>query len=373
MSAAIVIFAISASLILYVIAGYPVLLQMWPRRRKLLLGSEPEVYRTVSVILPVRNGERWIRQKFESLFSLDYPPHLIQIIVVSDHSTDDTCEIIAGYGDRVLLLQNPGTGKASAINHALRYATGEILFMTDVRQLIEPGALKVLVACFDDPAIGVASGELIIPKSGSTEEQNVGLYWKYEKWIRRRHSAIDSVMGATGAIYTMRRSLARPLPAGTLLDDVQLPLGAFFKGYRILFVEQARAYDVPTALDKEFHRKVRTLAGVYQLIGQYPELLGPRNRMWVHFFSHKLGRLFLPYLLMAVFVSSFFLPPLWNVYIPAAQIAFYAIALIDRWIPPSPLKKVSSLARTFVVLVWAALCATSILFRPSDSLWKTTP
>ena len=89
------------------------------------------------------------------------------------------------------------------------------------------------------------------------------------------------------------------------------------------------------------------------------------------FFSHKLGRLFLPYMLIAVFVSSFFLPPRWNVLVPAAQVAFYAVAVVDKWIPPSPVKKVSSLARTFVVLVWAALCATSIIFRPSESFWKT--
>ena len=371
MSAAIVFFAVSAALILYVIVGYPVLLQLWPVQRKRVISSEPSVYRTVSVILPVRNGEKWIRQKLGCLFSLDYPQNLIQIIVVSDHSTDRTNEIVAEYSDRVLLLHNPQSGKATAINYALSHATGEILFMTDVRQMIEQNALKVLVACFDDPAVGVASGELIIPKSDSTEEENVGLYWKYEKWIRRRHSAIDSVMGATGAIYAMRRSLARPLPAGTLLDDVQLPIGAFFKGYRILFVEQARAYDIPTALNQEFQRKVRTLAGVYQLIGEYPELLGPKNRMWLHFFSHKLGRLFLPYMLIAVFVSSFFLPPRWNVLVPAAQVAFYAVAVVDKWIPPSPVKKVSSLARTFVVLVWAALCATSIIFRPSESFWKT--
>ena len=371
MSAAVILFTVSTALILYILAGYPVLLRLWPGRRKPVFSAEPAVYRTVSVILPVRNGEKWLRQKLESLFSLDYPQNLIQIVVVSDHSTDRTDSIVSEYGNRVRLLHNPSSGKATAINYALNHATGEILFMTDVRQLIEQNALKVLVACFDDPAVGVASGELIISTGDTTEEENVGLYWKYEKWIRRRHSAIDSVMGATGAIYAMRRSLARPLPAGTLLDDIQLPIGAFFKGYRIIFVEQARAYDIPTALNQEFHRKVRTLAGVYQLIGQNPELLGPKNRMWFHFFSHKLGRLFLPYMLIAVFVSGFFLPPTWNVLLPAAQCAFYAIALLDRWIPRSPVKKVSSLARTFVVLMWATLCATSILFRRSESLWKT--
>jgi biofilm PGA synthesis N-glycosyltransferase PgaC len=370
MRAPVITFATSAALIAYVLIGYPILLMVWPRRRKHPVSRMPAVYRTVSIILPVKNGERWIREKLRTLRSLDYPQDLIQIIVVSDNSTDKTQTIVRESDHSVLLLENPGSGKATAINHALQHATGEILFMTDVRQTIDPAALKILVACFDDPEVGVASGELIICKSDSTEEESVGMYWKYEKWFRRRHSAIDSVLGATGAIYTIRRSLARPLPPGTLLDDVQLPLGAFFDGYRLLFVEEARAYDLPTALHQEFRRKVRTLAGVYQLLGAFPELLGPKNRMWIHFVSHKLGRLFLPFMLLGVLVCSPFLPRPWNIVMTSAQVLFYAVALIDPLIPQSRLKKISSLARTFVTLVLAALCATSILFRRSDSFWK---
>ena len=369
---AIAAFVASAAAVLYILFGYPLLLQFWPAQRRRAASRDPQTFRTVSVILPVKNGERWIRQKLDSLFALDYPQHLLQVIVISDGSTDRTEEIVREYRDRVVLLGNPQSGKSTAINHALTHATGEILFMTDVRQPIEPDALRFLIASFDDPVVGVASGELIIRKSDSAEEENVGLYWKYEKWIRKRHSAIDSVMGATGAIYAMRRSLARPLPAGALLDDVQLPLGAFFQGYRVLFVEEARAYDAPTALEQEFHRKVRTLAGVYQLFAVYPELLGPKNRMWLHFFSHKVGRLLLPYLLFVVFVSSLFLPWPWSVLMVSAQVMFYGVALLDVFIPPSPLKKISSLAKTFSVLMWAAFCATSILFRSSDSLWKPT-
>jgi len=312
-----------------------------------------------------------MRQKLDSIFALDYPHDLLQVIVVSDNSTDDTEKIASAYGNRVLLLRNPNHGKASAINHALAHSTGDILFMTDVRQIIDSDALKILVACFDDPEIGVASGELIMRKSGSTEEENVGLYWEYEKAIRRRHSNIDSVIGATGAIYAMRRELARPLPESTLLDDVQLPMGAFFQGYRVLFVEPARAYDVPTTLNKEFDRKVRTLAGVYQLIKHYPQLLGPRNRMWFHFMSHKVGRLLLPFLLITMLIASHLLPYPWNFVAVGGQLSFYAVAALDPWIPPSPIKKASSLARTFVVLMLAALCATKILFRPTQSLWKT--
>jgi cellulose synthase/poly-beta-1,6-N-acetylglucosamine synthase-like glycosyltransferase len=333
----------------------------------------PAEWRTVTIILPVRNGAQWIRAKLECLLALDYPRDLVEIIVVSDNSTDGTDEIVKGFSPPVRLLCGVGSGKASAINQALAQATGEILFFTDVRQLVDAQSLQVLVACFDDPSVGAATGELIILSGDKTEERHVGLYWRLEKWVRRRHSAIDSVLGATGAIYAMRRSLACTLPPNTLLDDVHLPMCAFFAGYRIVWAGDARAYDSPTALNVEFRRKVRTLAGVYQLVGRFPvALLGPRNRMWFHFMSHKIARLLLPFALIGVFVSSFFLPPPWPWWLVPAQLAFYAIAFADLLTPENTmLKRVTSITRTFVVLVAAAFCAASILFRRPESFWTS--
>jgi cellulose synthase/poly-beta-1,6-N-acetylglucosamine synthase-like glycosyltransferase len=372
MTIAVYIFVIAVVLVLFVVFGYPLLLAAWPARHRNVEHGGSGTLRTVSVILPVRNGGAWLRTKLDSLLALNYPPELVQIIVVSDGSTDATDSIAAERADRVLLLQNPGIGKAAAINHAMAYATGEILFFTDVRQTLHPQALRMLVQRFDDPAVGVASGELMICSSRTHEEENVSLYWRYEKWIRARHSSIDSLLGATGAIYAMRRELAWPMPPGTLLDDVHLPLQAFFSGYRIVFVPGAHAYDSATALNTEFQRKVRTLAGVYQVVAAFPQLLGPGNRMWFHFVSHKIGRLLLPFLLVTVGLSSLFLPaPYWQTAV-FGQAVFYFIALIDVWIPESnPIKRVSSVVRTFVVLICAALWAVSILFRSSDTLWKT--
>ena len=372
MDTAIFIFVLSAVTLLYVLLGYPLLLALLPARRGTRPASVPAQWRTVTVILPVRNGERWIRAKLESLVALDYPRDLLEILVISDRSTDKTAEIVRAFGHGVKLLHNSAGGKASAINQGLAAATGEIVFFTDVRQPLDPNALRLLVACFDDPQVGVATGELIIWSGDRLEEKNVGLYWKLEKWIRQRHSEIDSVLGASGSIYAMRRSLARTLPPHTLLDDVHLPMCAFLAGYRIVWAGQARAYDSPTALAIEFHRKVRTLAGVYQFVGRFPEVLGPRNRMWFHFMSHKVGRLLIPFALIGVFVSSFFLPPPWTVPLVAAQILFYVVALADPLVPERiAVKGFTSLVRTFVVLVTAAFFAASILFRPSESFWQS--
>jgi cellulose synthase/poly-beta-1,6-N-acetylglucosamine synthase-like glycosyltransferase len=363
----VIAFLLFAFGLVYVLVGYPLLLRFMRGRRPDPCIAILNRWPSVSVILPVRDGERWIENKLRSLRKLDYDQSSLQIIVILDGSTDGTGRIASGFGVDVIPI--PPGGKAAALNAGLDRATGEILFFTDVRQPLEPGSLKNLVSCLSDPATGVATGELIIRSGSTSEEQNIGLYWHMEKWIRKRHSEIDSVLGATGAIYAMKRHLAVRLPAGALLDDVYLPMAAHMKGYRIRFVEDALAYDEPTMLNQEFQRKVRTQAGVFQLLWLMPGILGRRNRMWFHFYSHKLGRLLLPYCLIGMFISSFWLPAgaRWGAF--AGQLLFYGIAALDPWVPESPVKKLSSIARTFVILMWAAFCAGAIFFRPNRSFW----
>jgi cellulose synthase/poly-beta-1,6-N-acetylglucosamine synthase-like glycosyltransferase len=372
--AALLIFVISAAFCVYTLLVYPLLLWILSR------GSGWEVHKaplraTVTVVLPVFNGERWIGAKLASILELRYPAEMIEILVVDDGSTDGTRRVVESYASRarVQVLALPRGGKAVALNAAIARATGEILFFTDVRQSLDPDSLANLVACFADSAVGVVSGELVIRDSANIEEASVGLYWKYEKWIRKQLSRLDSIPGATGCIYAMRRSLARPLPPDTLVDDMFLPLGAFFAGYRVILDESARAFDYPTQLASEFRRKVRTLAGVYQVIGQYPALIGPGNRMWIHFVSHKLARLILPWALLAAAVSTLFLPAPWRTWMGAAQALVYGLALADYVLPSVfPLKRLTSPLRTFLVLMAASLCAVCILFVPPRLLWGQT-
>ena len=367
------VFVLATAWVLYVLFGYPLLLSLAARRQRPI--EKHFTPRTVTVLLAVHNGERWLKDKLLSLRALDYPPEFLRILVLSDGSTDATESIAASfqpYGIECISL--PKGGKAKAINAGLQLATSEIVFFTDVRQPLERQSLRELVACFADPSVGAVSGELIIRDGATLAETNVGLYWKYEKYIRTRQSRIDSVLGTTGCIYAMRLALARPLPGDCLLDDMFLPLCAFFQGYRVLLDTSARAYDQPSSLHSEFRRKVRTLAGVYQVIGYFPALLGPANRMWIHFVSHKLGRLLVPFALLAILVSTFGLPFPWNIGLAVAQAAFYGLAAWDVAVGESSrLKPVTSSARTFVVLMTASLAAGSILFRPPGSLWKTNP
>lgn len=373
MTPAVVLFLGAIAFVVYVLFGYPLLLAFLSRKPRPV--RKQPMQATVSVLLPVRNGERWIRQKLDSILSLDYPRELVDITVVSDGSTDATAAIAEEYAvsHRVRVLRLPPGGKAVSLNAALQHATGDILFFTDVRQRLAPDSLSHLVACLADPDVGVVSGELVILEGETNEEASVGLYWKYEKWIRRHLSAIHSILGATGSIYAMRRELAVPLPPGALLDDVHQPLAAFFRGYRVILDDNAKAYDFPTSLDSEFRRKVRTQAGMYQIMRHYPALWGPGNRMWIHFVSHKLGRLLMPFALIAAFVSAFWLPGALAPAAVLAQTAFYAVAVLDRWIPEGAVaKRLSSPVRTFTVLMAAALCAPFAALSSPGRLWTQT-
>jgi cellulose synthase/poly-beta-1,6-N-acetylglucosamine synthase-like glycosyltransferase len=136
--------------------------------------------------------------------------------------------------------------------------------------------------------------------------EGVGLYWRYEKWIRRAESRVDSIVGVTGAIYALRRALYRPLDPRTILDDVAIPMAVVGAGYRVVFEPLAKAYDrLAEDPRAEYRRKVRTLAGNYQLAALYPSLLHPgRNRLFWQFASHKLLRLAVPWCLLALLATS---------------------------------------------------------------------
>jgi cellulose synthase/poly-beta-1,6-N-acetylglucosamine synthase-like glycosyltransferase len=352
---------------------YPALLGLLSLWRARPVCSKPQ-RKTVSVIIPVRNGERFLAAKLRSVLNLEYPKDLLEVLVVSDGSTDATDAIAQRFsGEGVQLLRVPWGGKPAALNAAIERASGEILLLTDVRQILAGNSLQLLVDCFADPSVGVASGNVLIRKGSTLEEETVGLYWLYEEWIRERLSRIDSIFGAAGAFHALRRELAVPIPEDILLDDVYLPLAAYFAGRRLIVERRAVAWDIPAPLKTEFRRKVRTIAGNYQILAARPALLGWRNRMWFHFMSYKVARLLMPYGLLLAAGSSFFLPRPWNWLALAAQAGFYGLAAIDPLVPEkAALKRVSSLIRTFVTLLAATLCALQILFVSPRKLWKAT-
>ncbi|HZD30665.1 MAG TPA: glycosyltransferase [Candidatus Angelobacter sp.] len=325
--------------------------------------------RTVSVVMAVRNGDPWIADKLASILDQNYPRELVEIIVVSDGSTDGTDEIasrFSSYGVEVLRIESGG--KAVALNKGMQRAKGDVLFFNDVRQRIHPDCLRHLVACLGDPNVGAACGQTLF--LAGEERPHLGMYWRYERWLRRSLSQVDSLLAGT-CFFVVRRDLVEPMPPGTLLDDSWLPLSAFLRGYRFVLDTEAIAWDYPNALRSEFKRKVRTLAGIYQLVMFRPQLLSAQNRMRFHFISYRLGRVLLPYLLLVAFASSFTLSSVVRGPVLGAWLALLVFALADVVLPEGlSVKLVTSAARTFVVLMAASFCAVAIFFVPPTTLWQ---
>jgi biofilm PGA synthesis N-glycosyltransferase PgaC len=317
----------------YVYLGYPTLLAAWAAIAPRPVRRSP-VTPAVSIVIAARNEAANLRRRIDNLFESDYPRERMQIVVVSDGSTDDTAGVLAEYRGRVDAVLLPPSGKADAINAGVAAARHDVLVFADARQTFAPDALRKLVAPLADSQVGGVSGELLLDcESGggdSTIGEGVGAYWRYEKWLRRHESLIGSTLGSTGAIHAMRRELWRPLPAETILDDVLGPMQVVLSGARVVFEGDAKAYDraAPVAA-AEFKRKTRTLAGNYQLLKLQPRLLVPfLNPVWLQFVSHKLGRLMVPYALFVMFVASAMLAAGSVLYAAAfcAQLAFYGLA-----------------------------------------------
>jgi|SRR5579863_6279086 len=329
----------------------------------------------VSVVMVVRNEERVLERKLENLLALDYPTELIQFVVVSDGSVDRTDAILrkCSSDPRVNVVLNQLTrGKASGLNDALELAQGDVVVFTDARQQIEHNAVRLLLENFADPQVGCASGELMLGNQDMGEsDEGLGIYWRVEKWIRALESASGSVVGATGALYAIRRNLLVALPPETILDDVYLPMQVVRQGARVVFDGRARAWDsAKHEVDREFGRKVRTLSGNYQLLQLAPWLLSGTNPIRFEFVSHKLLRLLVPFALAGVLLASLVLrKPVYRVAL-VLQMAFYGLSFlaIARF-KLGPLARMADAAFTFVVLNTAAVVAFANFVSGRKAAW----
>lgn len=376
-------FWLAAAVVLYSWLIYPALMALLAFVRPAPDVRRDEVEPPVTVLLVVRDEESRLEDKLRNLLALDYPRGKLEVLVVSDGSTDRTESItaaFAGAGVRLLPLAPP-RGKASCLNEAVPHARGEILLLTDARQALAPDAVRRLVACLGDPSVGAASGELHLVASPGRAPEGLGLYWKYEKLIRRAESRFDSTVGVTGALYAVRKELFVPLDPRAILDDVLVPMEVVLAGRRVVFEPEARAWDrLAENPAHEYRRKVRTLAGNYQLLALRPALLDPfRNRLFFQLVSHKLSRLAVPWCLLLLLVAGAGLAVAsQGVFYRAAlglQVLFYLLAAAG-WIGTRQKRpsRLTSLPYTLVLLNLAAASALLRFVRGTETAaWKASP
>jgi cellulose synthase/poly-beta-1,6-N-acetylglucosamine synthase-like glycosyltransferase len=372
------VFWLAAAVIAYAYVGYFAWLLVraqWRPRPVKRATAEP----LVSVVMVVHNEEAVLAGKLRNLLELDYPAERSQIVVVSDGSTDGTEAILREYArnPQVLVMLNQlAGGKALGLDDGMNLAQGDIVVFTDARQRIERGAIRLLIENFADPEVGAVSGELMLgdPASGETGRR-MGLYWRIEKRVRELEASAGSVVGATGALYAVRRELVVKVPADTILDDVFIPMNVAKQGFRVVFDERARAWDAPDlGTQREFRRKVRTLTGNYQLLQLAPWLLRRENPLRFEFISHKLMRLMVPFALVAALITAAFLPgPFFRVAF-WMQLGFYGLGVLGwtGW-NLGPVSRLGEVAYTFAALNMAALVAFANFVTGHKTVWMQAP
>jgi biofilm PGA synthesis N-glycosyltransferase PgaC len=355
--------ALAVALLAYTYVGYPivigVLARLFPRKRAV---SDDSALPTVTVCLPVFNAASYLPAKVESLLAQEYPAERVQILITCDGCTDGS-ETVARQlaanpvaGGRIRVLVAPGrSGKPTALNTMSAEATGDLLLLNDVRQPLSRTAMRALARELSDPAVGCATGNLVLAGGAGS-----GVYWRYENWIREQESRFRGVVGMTGPIAMMRRADFAPLPPDIILDDVWIPMQLGMAGKRVAFVAEAEARDAAFEDDREFKRKARTLAGNYQLFARLPALLVPfANRIWFETFSHKIMRLLAPWILL--WLAAVSLLGATSAGAPAATVALMRALLIAQALfylaaaAGRRAGRLGGLARTFVVLNSAAL------------------
>lgn len=328
-----VLFWLAVGTLSYTYLGYPavmaVLARFWPRAIR-----RGPISPKVTLLIVAYNEANGLEAKLQDCLALNYPRARLDIVVASDGSTDGTEEVARRYEGQGVSMRafESRRGKASVLNDVVPGAAGEIVVLADARQRYHRDAVTALVENFHDPAVGAVSGELMLDGRATAIGEGVGLYWRYEKFIRGRESRFDSTVGATGAIYAIRKDLFEPIPVDTLLDDVLIPLRACRRGYRVVFETQAKAFDrVAESAEAEFTRKTRTIAGNLQLFTRERWLWSVwQNRIWFQTVSHKFLRLLAPVFLVLALVTSAGLSGAAPIYRTAlvGQLLFYGGALV---------------------------------------------
>lgn len=357
-----ILFIASLFVVAYTYVGYPLALAFLSSVAARPVAKR-EIFPDISIIISAYNEEQNIEAKINNLLTLDYPRDKTEIIVGSDGSTDETYTLLKKFAEERgvrYTVSFQRIGKPAMINKMAKDARGEVFVFADARQRFERDSIKKLVQCFADENVGAVSGELMIEDNVAGTGKGIGLYWQYEKALRKMESGIGSMIGATGAIYAIRKDLFKYLPEDVLLDDVYTPMNALMSGKRVVFESEARAYDTASATtEKEFSRKVRTLAGNFQIFSLFSDMLNPAKKGWlaVQIVSHKLLRLLVPYFLLLALVFNFFIFKKADFYASALflQVIFYGVAFLGYVLESAGLKLSGALRILYVPYEFCAL------------------
>lgn len=284
----------SVFLVVYPYLFYPALVLLLAGLRPRPVQARP-LEASVTILIPAYNEAECIGSTIQNKLDQDYPREKLQILVVSDGSTDGTDEIVRRFADHgVQLLRRAGReGKAAALNEAIRMARGEIVVFSDANSLFDRNAIRYMVENFADPDVGYLTGALwLIDENATVSGGGIDTYMRYENLVRRAETRVGSIIGVNGGVDAIRRELYSDIPAG-LITDFVLPLRVMAAGHRVIFDPRVIAREVAnTELDSEFRMRVRVALRALQGLMHMRALLNPVRHPLASFglISHKLLR-----------------------------------------------------------------------------------
>ncbi len=296
----------STVLLLVTWVGYPLTMALLSRLKGREVEPAEQRPGPVTAVVCTRGPADLVRDRVENLLACEWPEGRPDVVVALDASTPAEVEretrVLCPQA-RVVRAEGPA-GKPGAVNVGVAQSTCDVVVMCDTAQRFERDTLMVLARAMSNPAFGAVSGRLELA-AGSTKTL-VGQYWRMERRLREDEARVHSAVGVTGAVYALRRTAFRPLPAGVILDDVFTPMDLVLRGYRVGFAASAVARETRTPdVAQEGRRKERTLTGVLQLVALMPEVLRPwKNAIFTQFVCHKLLRLGTPPLILALAAGS---------------------------------------------------------------------
>ncbi len=339
-----VLFWTSLFIVFYSYIGYGMLICLLVQLKRILFrkknDASPFSPQPVSLVIAAFNEEEYIQRKLQNTLEIDYPAELLEIIVITDGSTDQTAALVKQF-DRVRLLHQPQRkGKVAAMNRAIDYVSAPIVIFCDANTDLNRGCVHAIVRHYNDPKVGAVAGEKIVSGTGSTAAgEGEGVYWKYESFLKRMDSEFYSTVGAAGELFSIRTNLFEKAAEDTIIEDFVQSLKVCIKGYVVRYEPGAFALEGPSAsIREEMKRKVRITAGAFQAMGMLKELFNIFRFpvLSFQFISHRILRWTLcPLCLVTLLLSNIFLVfitdgEFYQLFL-IAQLVFYGMA-ITGWV-----------------------------------------
>ncbi len=329
-------FWLVVSSIFYVYVGYPFLLIVLTSILRTKPVYKADITPSVSLIVSAYNEAGVIVEKIENSLRLDYPRSSLEIIVVSDGSTDKTDEIVSTYREEgvTLVRVDNNQGKSAAENAGVAVASGDIIVFSDANAMLRPSALRRLIRNFADGRVGCVVGRVTyINETDTSVSREEGIYWRYELFLRQEESRLGNFTMGSGPIMAIRRELFNPLDAN-VGEDFVLPMQVAMHGKRVVYEPEAVSEEIlfQNTARSMLRSKIRIITKDLRGLFICKPILNPFHHplcMW-GLISHKLLRWFVPYFLLVVFVFTILLlKDDWSYYIALnMQLVFYALAAI---------------------------------------------